>query len=698
MKQEATKKPLSTPPSAPKSLEALMKEKKWDGTEISQTLEYLFERTSRLSLLPNEATLLLERVISSDGSDKVNDLKQSVDGLCLLGSVSHKAQAFFIEIMGSFSPIEDQPYGVYVLRLARNIAKEHRRPHPKAYAHCRSIFKNVPLASPEIYGAFLSLPANTPTAVDVFLTRALDVLPSQEDQFYYLKQLRYIAGNVARLLDSQTIQKGAKKRNFRPVIEHLFGNANFGADQASSVVGKRLRLLQDVVNERIDEKEGTLVQIIHDLEQVGYDVDTCIYNYSNRLKKNEDRTYYTALIDNMRDVLTPLELFRFAQLLYKNLRGKNLTPTENKIFERYIAEEMKLNTQRRRAAVDIEKIVERRSSDPVLKHVAAYYQERFPSIQVQPQLINLSEDNGAWYSEVEQAESFRAAKRAAEGDEGKRSGFLGLVVDYLSGMNILERENIALVGLACGTALPELELLERLRELKNPTQKPHSVHLYLFDINGPMIAKAAANCHKRRVRASVDVKDITKLSYTADLGNITPPDSQLIISLQGRTFYNLEEAAVEVLDRIVKVIRGHHDSDSRGSRSRSIVLIEGDKEKNMDYYRDPGSENMHLSYVAHRLNAHRNSFSVGTSSTYAAILSPDKSKVEFYFLVTQPISYKTDGKESEIPIGTILRVGESKTLQEDTLKLFADRNFRHKEVSYGPRVMSVLTTNDNFFD
>src|SRR3989344_2713410 len=603
------------------------------------------------------------------------DVVESVKPLSTASQMSRNSRDFFRKVVNGFVP-EEESYGSFTARLAENI--QQLPGTARAFSHCAAIYNICPKAAPELYGALLSLPRKIPANIDQFIHRAITVLPQQEMWEEYLQNLQEIIEYLNRLLVTED-QEG---------LGQLFGNKKFEAERALRALKHKRRVLRTYSEGRIsvDPQLRTLRGLIARMEAVGSDVDAIIYSHSSNFAGNYRQIIYDGMINNMRDGLSPAELGWFATLLYRDLTGESLKVAEQRALESYVARAMFEDTARRRNKGRVTAIIKEQRSQrkEVPLHVKEAYNKAFSNVHLQPDLINIGEDNGAWYDHIDQVEQYLSAQ-----DLHTRSRFLNKVTGFLIRKGYVFSKEIGIAGLACGDAWGEIELVRMLQE---QGRLSHSPHLYLFDKSYAMLRKAAMNCYRKGIQASADLKDVTRLSYRSDF-HIESPQRQLLISLLGRTFYNLEKAADDVLERIVEVTSEHRQQQVQMNVpiSPTIVLIEGDREKNMDYYQDPGSENMHWLYITSRLNTHRDAFAIDDCSTYLPLLREDGKKVEFYFLATREIVFSDeDITEIRIPKGQVIRVGESSTLQPETIEQFERAGFMYEEVFHKKRVMSIL--------
>lgn len=606
------------------------------------------------------------------------DVHQSAQQLQYANKLTKKARNLLLEVMDGFVPTRSRSYGMYTADLTKNLLLATDRTHPKAYGYCEAVFKAQANIPPRIYGSFLSLPKATTKGVDEFISRAITVLPSIEDKAKYLRYLGAITRSAAKMLRTEE----------RRYIDHLFGKNKFTAENAQSVLKRQFQLLREVDRGGVvlDDRVKDLSQLVMQVDDVSHIVNHISYDFAGNLKDDPDKQkYFNWIINLMRDQLNPVELFVYADALYHHLKGDPLTSPQEKARDDIVARAMLRNTKRMQDQSKIQEVRKNTTRCPL--HVADHYRKLI-DIPLQPEMIDVGEDNGAWYSNPESVRWYFEAKAADFGDDGVNTRHLQSISRHLIRRGILRQSQISILGLACGWARPEIEFAKILEKKKTPEGAKFNATVYLCDKNRPMLESAGRNCPEIPNKYFLLEQDITDISYKSTIGT---SNRQLIITLLGRTFFNMEEASHEVMEGITDIVVNHHQN---GCKMPTVILIEGDKSKRMQYYTDPGAEKMHLMYVTNRLNTHPAAFSEGEGSTYAAILSPDGTKVEFYFLVTRDIPVARNDRDTHefIPRGQVIRIGESRTIQPDLETYFNDRLFHYDEISdRSGSVMIVLT-------
>ncbi|MBU0457303.1 MAG: hypothetical protein ABH824_05240 [Nanoarchaeota archaeon] len=624
-------------------------------------------------------------------NDKANsdffasDVKISANKLINASDMPRKARNFFLKVMDNFVPDYEVSYGIRAGRLAENISLATEETYSGSYSYCNALFEIFPETPPEVYGAFLSLPQNVPDKFDTFIIKLLKLLPEQAKKYHYLKKIEEVTTEVVGLL----------RNGHNPaVVGQLFGNCDFEADGAMRALYVRGQLLAKIKKEvPINQITNKFVGLISMLEHVNYNVDPIIFHLASKLPDPEQE-HFNWHIDNLRGYTNSIDLIIFADALYDYMVGKQLSHLQEKDFATFLSRSMRSGTKKRKERQEIESVLKSNleSLQDCPEHVKEYYGSLFPQIMVQNKMLDVGEDNGAWYLDQEAVSAFLKAKTNHDSKDGN---FLNEVVNKLIMGGLLDnrkQRNIVTVNLACGSAYSEL----RFGEILGSKRNGFDVQSLLIDNNAPMLESAALNCQISRKKASLLKKDIRYLSYEGDvLPYFQPQDRQLILTLFGRTFFNLELTAEVVIERIFEIAERH----SRNSKSPTIVLLEGDKEKNMKYYRDPGSEQMHLVYLANRLDVRKENFFVRNESTYAALLTPDKSKVEFYFLITEDVPMvKTALNSFWLRSGRVIRIGESRTVQPSLRDYFERKGFQYGEVNNKyDEVMVVLTPDTGKF-
>ncbi len=611
--------------------------------------------------------------LAHDISSSAIELQHATIGLKTL-------RPLFLQVMGHFVPHEEE-YGNFTSRLARNLQKIPR--FSKARGYCESIARVYPQAQPEVYGALLSLPEDLPRNIDSYLSTIIKHLPEQREITLYLSYIQKAAKRIKLLLATED----------KEALGQFFSRTQGDARTVMEDLRSRLEFLSDFAHGRFPGVRIAEIQEIVRRSEKSADIDAIIHGYSAELgedKEKQDR--FNKLVGTMREQLAPsvqrIELVIFADLLYRDLKFKSLRVDERETLNDFIDNIMRTQAIRRKNRNNVMSILQQQLTErtSIPEHVRNVYAEAFPEIFLQPTIVDIGEDNGAWYEYVDQVQQFLKAQ-----DKRTRTRFLARVAGSLARENLRQGKNLAIVGLACGDAWAEIMLAEYLKKRLNPQNKPQ---LHLFDKNGAMIRRASMRCYLSGYldHAFPSVLDITTLSYAAHLF-LEPAETQLVIAMQGRTYYNLQKAREQVLTRIVEIVESHERYLSRAGCKDlpSVVLIEGDLQKNMDYYRDPGSEHMHWLYLTNRLETQRDAFAVENASTYKPILTPDEKKVEFYFLTTREIIFSDEKNQVVLPKGQLIRVGESATLQPEEIERFREAGFNHRDVEYKGRVMSILT-------
>lgn len=602
------------------------------------------------------------------------DISLSAPVLKDAGEMPKRARTLFLKMMDDFKPTPQNSYGRRTARLAQQFIFANENTHPHTYSYCEHIYREAPQTRPELYGELFSLSSDMPKKVDTLLARTISYLPARNDKNQYLRKLETIVRRVNKLLMHGTYKPA--------LVGDLFTNSDFKQEEADKALTSLAECLE-AIDERSDERIfRAFNEIMPHLQAAHYNIDAVLFSFAKRFKDPKEQERFSRRIEVLRKRHSPIELYLYAQSYNRKRNNEKLYPQEEEYFAKYTTEAELIQTERVQDKKRIHSLIGSNGKAPSLcpDEVIEFYRAHF-NREPLPHQLNLGDDQGAWLCHPEAVAAYLKAKNVDYGGkEGVNTNLLGNTLKNLAGNNLLE-DKIALIALACGSAVSELYFCTELEE-----QYKKDIDLYLVDINDAMLERAAVTCEMRDPKLLK--KDIRKLNYK-DITDYVE-DKLLLITLFGRTICNVEKGLDLITQALFNIANEHYYS----KHGHSIVLIEGDHKKNMAYYKDPGSERMMFNYAKNRLEVNGDIFLIDGKSTYAAILTPDKSKVQFYMLVTKDLA-PTDGDpviRKWLRKDCAIRLGESRTLTDEDKAYFERSGFNYYEIpDSSDSVMAVLT-------
>ncbi len=638
------------------------------------------------------------------------DMDISLPALEHIDRLTKKARSFFLHKVDDLAKSNCRVYGEKVRDICNGLYHADAKTPPAAFSLCHKFSSKDTLDEiPKMYGYIMKLPSTTPPKIFSFLDYAMGFIKqgvSGINNKSYAEELSKLVYRISILLKGD----GGKKYSSAD-LSGIFA-ARFTEDHAERYINgynELLKVLMDsesrgAIQVRIDDVKKLLPKF----QDAVFDANLCILDCSEKLKEISDREakYFEILINPLRDLpgrYSSLDLIVFADAHLKKRKGDKLTPFEERLYEDMVTYSYKQNTKIRD---DRNKLIKRIKTSRMHElrvplHVVKFYQDMY-DIKVYPYMIDIGEDNDAWYRWSESADSYMNLNDEADAEQRIDKELMKAISNRLMDRNLLHDRKVALAGLACGDALPELVLSEEIKKkysVSNGT--PLDVWLCLYDINDTMLHRAARNCNSNMLLASLKRKDIRKLNYD-DFAAI---QRQLIITMFGRTYFNLETGSDSLIDSLVDICVQHHDKEKRDA----MILIEGVKQNNMKYYWDRKAEDMHVNYMLRRLEIDkdvicydrtstqripRTPFGNDAYSTYAALRPETKDKVEFYFVALRPAPIL--GGKMELKRHQIVRCGESRILSKALLRSFRNKGLNFDLIQKGKddNTLMVLLTPD----
>ncbi|MFH1064326.1 MAG: hypothetical protein V1729_04560 [Candidatus Woesearchaeota archaeon] len=635
------------------------------------------------------------------------DIKTSASGLESTVHMTRKARALLLKKVERLINSSNVTYGTKVRDLSSNLGVADSKTPSAAYHLC-SLFNDKDEIDdfPQMYGALLKLPAETPSNVFTFIERAIGCIGTNSngkvESKKYVSNLYKLAYKIALLL------RGEVGLQYRPNELAKFFSMSVTPDMAEMLVENCNQFLGRIMRPESGKtpfRREDVNAVIPLLQGAKFDANLHILEVTRKLREefgDIEAEYFEHIVDNLREKENALDLLVFAEAHYKTREAHFnwpekpvLNPFEERLYKELLRvaseEKTRRRNERRRLIEIIEDRANRRKADD---HVIRYFSDYLGVGEVSPYILDLGKHNDAWYRWHESADSYMDLNAEALLEERIDRDLMQAVVKNLSRKGgVIQTKDLALIGLACGDALPEIVMLDLLQKeyFRQRNTKTHpDVALDLYDINETMISRAVWNCHRNMLFPSTTRKDVRHISYD-DIG---PIDRQMIITLFGRTYFNLETASDEVITALTGICVEHYN---RGNKNPSTILIEGAEALNMKYYDDRRAEEMHLFYLLKCLEVDREVFCYDPSSTqqvilptneraystYAPIPTPNADRVEFYFVTLKPTTML--GGQFNLQKNQIIRCGESRVMSPALLQSFEERGFNYELVKKSPK-------------
>lgn len=571
-------------------------------------------------------------------------------------------------------------YGNKFQKICHGILEAREGASSKIYDLCsRFSRKDVKFEVPEMYGALLSIPKDAPKRIFDMIERAIDRIGfdvhkglTDNNSVNGLKELVnyisriYTGGGIPVQFDSDP--------NFLQKWSKFVGLAEkYGTLGMFSTEG--MAYLLELANlDAARYTESCLVELRR--------IDD---NMSGMGDEYEPQApHFGMLLDHLQDA-NPMESMVFAGAHVKLVKGKRLFSFEKSCYDSLVSkayERLALLREDQRRLVEI--VLDKRNRGlPVPDHVVEFYRKQ--GLPVSGKMLDLGSDNDAWYRFRSSVEGYQLLNREDMGAERVDKDFLSKIVWNLNRSGHLRMMSILLAGLGCGDAWKEIMMYEELQHRQRTKDgRPFNVWLNLYDKNQEMIDRARINCNSRRIQASVEKKDIMELNYDAHFSRF---ERQLIFFMGGRTPFNLEDGFNRLLNSLLTISLNHFTRPD-GVRKPSIILIEGAESTDMEHYWDRKAIQLHSEYLIKRLEMERRIIYFDKSvtqpvvvrqtplgetadTTYAAIQSPEKDRVEFYFLTLDETPILA-GKDV-LPAHHVIRCGESRLMSQKLYDSLSDR-------------------------
>jgi len=659
----------------------------------------------------------------NDSRKFAEDLQESIKGLENYGYLSRRMRTLFTNKMDRLTESKRISYGARTREICSCLMEDSEYPTADAaYGLCGTFHDlDVNEELPRMYRSFLRLPQHTPTNIISFVSQAIRYIRSSSggiENMDYADSVQKLVYKISFLLrgnqselevcgDAEDTLEIRLKQS--PVRQYLPGDIAslfpvlFNADEADQIVAGYSRLLDEIIGSDGTGRGFSLDNVrrmMPVLQGARFDADRTILECTTRLREfNQfEASYFENMLDPLKGPESPfsfLHLIVFADTHLKICHGQGVAPVEQRLYDEMVTYASLAQTARLDDSARLIQIVNGDGNwKRVPKHVAAFYAGM--GIQVPNIMLDIGRDNEAWYKCAESAEGYLHANRGQAGAARiDRDLISNIGTHMMQTTGAVQNRYLALHGLACGDAWPELILKEMLQNwfTDGRHQENYDVQLSLYDVNDAMIRRAALNCNSRRIllpQTRISRKDIRNINYD-DLGMMS--GRQLILTMFGRTYFNLETESNPLLDSLADISMRHYHE---GNKSPTIILIEGAKQSDMIYYRDEGAERMHVQYFLSRLDAEKRtvcydasmSQSVPTtplgrpaSSTYAAIQTPNKDRVEFYFAALDDVSIL--GGRFNLARHQLVRVGESRVVSGELIDEFSSAGFDVSTIDNG---------------
>ena len=631
------------------------------------------------------------------------DLLESSQSLKDVSMLTKKAKFMLMKKIDNMISSPAYSYGVRVRRICASLLQADTKTPGQAYELCDMFAAKDSMDEiPEMYACLLALPPETPSRVYDFLEKSIGFIQERPDgngllNVGYVRSLYNLVLKVAKVFRGDE-----SKRGYKPGDIAGFFPTTFTSDQVETLVSRYNQHLdwllagnRGEIKLRTDDMKRILLPKFKDSF---VDANLYVLHITKQLRDefgDEEGDYFERLIQNLRDTENAYYMMVFAEAHYKTKAAQKkgvpetaLDPSEDRIYREMVKKAFKENSRvqdERGRLVELVRNVE--NTRPVPQHVADYFRQRF-GIVVEPSMLDIGKDNNAWYKWNESADSYMNLNAEPEGEKRVDRKFLGKVVRDLMDTGLISDPRVAVIGLACGDAWPEIVLYQELKRWRLGSKGPLNVWLRLYDINDTMVSRATYNCNSLGLNANIQRKDIREIKYR-NLGSLY---RQLVISLAGRTYGNLETESDNLIDSLTDICLQHY---ARGIKSPTVVLMEGTDKCRMDYYLDHRAENMHVIYMLRRLELERDVICYdasttqqmmfrqlhgenGAFSTYAPIQTPNNDRVEFYFVtlraspILKGVSYLREHQ--------VVRCGESRIVSEALLHSFGQKGFKYKMI------------------
>ncbi|MBW2997177.1 hypothetical protein KY349_02435 [Candidatus Woesearchaeota archaeon] len=458
------------------------------------------------------------------------------------------------------------------------------RPHSEdAYQLIRKIKqkdrKNILF---DLYKYIGEMPSKTPRNVIDFIDKVLEFLP--DDGLMDDEEVKSVQDFVKTISESFEYHESFEIECFFDLCTHMAGPKykcfkSVFKDIASFLEGSarmRVRMEEIKDDEYIPEDKAKLEERIDQIgiEYLNLSAET-IRTHSHAVAK--DFAEYVQAFNKLglgpHQVLEDMELYKRGII-----DGLQLSEAEKKQLANALRLERKYDTNERKS---------RRSYDSFIKngpvkcpdYLRQHLLEEF-GVEVD-EIWDCRKFQMRLYFDKEAADDYRKLRaRSRDLDFVKK-----ILTKDIHKRGIIEN-HLTIVGVGCADSEVEIAFYEGLRDLG------YDVHLDLNETSPPLLNDTVINCAKKGLKAGLLDIPLEKLSFD-DL----TIDRQVLVAFFGGHFQNLVERYVTakrfhniLTRRDARTPRGEYIyqrffTAAGSERMKDIIMIEGDLEKNVDYYR-----------------------------------------------------------------------------------------------------------------
>jgi hypothetical protein len=599
--------------------------------------------------------------------------------LALAGLMSRQQRDLLITINDRLTRSSLLRYGNKFSVMCTGILNANERTPQKAYELCEKFLeKDTKFEVPEMCGSLLSLPDETPRRTFQFIEDAINRILSDDKTGmsvkWYAESLENYVSQISKKLSDVGLAPQMDDnperflQNWYKLSELATKYGNFGMFRREDI---------SFLLAQADFDAKTYIEkCLNELKQLDLNMSSMTSGYK------PEAPHFEFLLDRLHDA-NPLESMVFAMAHMKAVKGELLRPFEQRWYDELVSKAYARNTDLRedqRKLVDI--VVDRRNTKDVPPHVAEYYRLQY-GVKVSGRMLDLGKDNNAWYRFRSSVEGYQALNGEGQGEDRVDKGFISRIVWHLNRHGQLGMRDILLAGLACGDGWKEIAMYLEIKDRQRLKDgRPFNVWLNMYDKNSEMIARARRNCNSKRIAASTYRRDIMEMNYETDFSGF---ERQLIFFLGGRTPFNFGDDFNRLLDSLLMISLKHF---TEKVPKPAIILIEGAESTNMEHYWDRNAIQLHSEYLLRRLEMDRNVIYfdksitqpitlpltvIGESAetTYAAIQTPEKDSVEFYFVALRDTPIL--GGKHMLHANEVIRCGESRLMSPEIYASLKDR-------------------------
>jgi len=184
-----------------------------------------------------------------------------------------------------------------------------------------------------------------------------------------------------------------------------------------------------------------------------------------------------------------------------------------------------------------------------------------------------------------------------------------------------------------------------------------------------MLELASGYCDDSYIDPEIHKLDFTKQFST---GNFEDLEGPIIATSFGNTLFNIPKRK-PLLSSIRKLLMSRNEEDLH----KSTFVIEGHRDKDIEYYADIKSTEFFMQYAGRRLGIPRENLKYNGAETHYVALDKKNSKVEIYGVVTEDVVVNGDVRFLE---GDLIKLGMSgtvrpKQLEHELSRVGFDANF-----------------------